>query len=517
MAKSAAPSGEDYEQVPYPGDAFEVTHPDRLATIGTLFGMRPAPVEKCRVLELGCTDGGNLIPMAYGLPESSFTGIDLSPSAIERAQATATALHLGNVEFMALDILDLPADSGEFDFIIAHGVYSWVPEPVRDRILQICRNHLAAHGVAFVSYNAYPGCHFSDLARQMMLFHLRDTHDLNDKARKASEVLKLVVDARGESDLYRLILDTELDLVTRSSNASLFHDDLGKINEPVYFHQFAAHAARNDLQFLGEAEIEMMNQRLPRQVAEKLREFAGDIIAREQYIDFIKCRRFRQTLLCRADVPLRRTIDPGLVTRFHLASPCMPRSSHPRLDLRSVEEFEGPGARRFATDLPLAKAAFLHLGKRWPQAIAFSDLAAAAQMQLSETAEAAADGSSLEALANILMSVHAAGLVELHSHAPSLSVQAGEHPRTSPIARLQIQQRPVVANLRHCTVEVADDISADLLGLADGTRDRTELLAALRAARASRDNSSSPEPQNLTPEFLEECLSTFGRLALLVE
>ena len=75
-----------YDELPYPGSAFAQTHPDRLATLATLFGMTPAPVERCRVLELGCGDGGNLIPMAFALPESRFTGVDLATTAIARGQ-----------------------------------------------------------------------------------------------------------------------------------------------------------------------------------------------------------------------------------------------------------------------------------------------------------------------------------------------------------------------------------------------------------------------------------------------
>ena len=67
-----------YDAVPYESKSFPQTHPDRLATLGRLFGMNPAPVTHSRVLELGCAGGGNLIPMAFHLPENDFLGIDLS-------------------------------------------------------------------------------------------------------------------------------------------------------------------------------------------------------------------------------------------------------------------------------------------------------------------------------------------------------------------------------------------------------------------------------------------------------
>src|SRR5215467_8994536 len=111
-----------YDELPYPGLAFAETHPDRLATMATLFGMTPAPVEGCRVLELGCGDGGNLIPMAFTLPKSCFTGLDLAGTAIARGRSLLGALDLSNIRLLHLDLLDVSIDFGEFDYIIAHGL-----------------------------------------------------------------------------------------------------------------------------------------------------------------------------------------------------------------------------------------------------------------------------------------------------------------------------------------------------------------------------------------------------------
>jgi cyclopropane fatty-acyl-phospholipid synthase-like methyltransferase len=139
-----------YDQVPYPGHPFAQAHPDRLATVATLFGLRPADPAACRVLELGCGDGGNLVPMALALPDSAFCGVDLSPSAIDRAQALSDELGLVNVDLRAADLAALP-DVGAFDYVIAHGVYSWIAPPARDALLAACRERLAPGGVAYVS------------------------------------------------------------------------------------------------------------------------------------------------------------------------------------------------------------------------------------------------------------------------------------------------------------------------------------------------------------------------------
>src|SRR5712692_4297077 len=146
-----------YDEIPYPNLSHVQSHPDALATLATLLGLAPAPIDRCRVLEIGCATGGNLIPMALSLPGSSFLGIDSSARQIEMGQAAVAAVGLGNVQLRQMDIRQVTPELGEFDYIIAHGVFSWVPKDVRDQLLTICKQNLAPNGVAFVSYNVYPG------------------------------------------------------------------------------------------------------------------------------------------------------------------------------------------------------------------------------------------------------------------------------------------------------------------------------------------------------------------------
>src|SRR6185436_796680 len=195
-----------YDELPYLGGPFVQTHPDHLATIATLFGIAPPAVERSRVLELGCGDGGNLIPIAFALPESSCTGIDLAGSAIDRGQRLIQAVRLGNIRLQQLDVMDVNAHFGEFDYIIAHGLYSWVPPHIREQILNICESHLAPNGIAFISYNTYPGGHLRDSLREMMRFHTRNTVSPRDRVTQARELLQFLVDAHPEPDAHSAFL-----------------------------------------------------------------------------------------------------------------------------------------------------------------------------------------------------------------------------------------------------------------------------------------------------------------------
>ena len=161
-----------YDEVLYPNAPFGQTHPDRLATLAILFGMDPAPINRCRVLELGCGDGENLIPMAFENPAAQFLGLDAAAMAIRAGKQEIATLGLANIRLEHMDIMDAGPELGTFDYVIAHGLYSWVPEPVRDKLLALAKAVLAPHGVAFVSYNALPGGRLRQMFRDMMLFHL---------------------------------------------------------------------------------------------------------------------------------------------------------------------------------------------------------------------------------------------------------------------------------------------------------------------------------------------------------
>ena len=167
------PNQTPYDEFAYVSRAHPQTHPSRLAALAKLFGMQPAPLSGCRVLELGCASGGNLLPMAAQTPSASFLGIDLSGRQIADGQAVIAELGLSNIGLRHLGIAHVDESLGKFDYIIAHGVYSWVPQEMQEKILSICKENLAPNGVAYVSYNTYPGWRMRGMIRDMMLYHAR--------------------------------------------------------------------------------------------------------------------------------------------------------------------------------------------------------------------------------------------------------------------------------------------------------------------------------------------------------
>src|ERR1017187_3105100 len=233
-----------HDAVMYPGLPFSQTHPDRLATIAALYGLPAAPPERCRVLELGCGQGGNLIPMAYVLPESTFLGLDASRSAVAKGCEQIAALGLTNVTLVHVDLLDA-ANLGTYDYVIAHGVYSWVPPSVQERVLAIASEVLAPNGVANVSYNALPGGHVRNAMRQMMLWHVRDIEEPDERMAQARGLVRFLVEVAPPRPLFSTILKETIDHQEKQPNAVLFHDDLSEFNESLLFVDFIERASRD--------------------------------------------------------------------------------------------------------------------------------------------------------------------------------------------------------------------------------------------------------------------------------
>ena len=535
---------QSYEDVPYPDLCYTQTHPDRLATLATLLGMQPAAIDACRVLELGCASGGNLIPMAYGLPGSQFLGIDFSAAQISAGQKNINALGLSNIELRQADILALPADLGEFDYIIAHGVYSWVPPEVRDQLLAICRESLSADGIAYISYNTLPGWHMLGALRNMMLYHSRKTSDPVERVAQSRELLDFLTEAvpAGEDpygtflQAYGSMIKAYSSFVTQerehehSGHELLLHDELEAVNDPVYFHDFAIHAAEYGLQYLVEADFaRVVPTNFPPPVAQQLMKMSSDIIEVEQYMDFLRNRTLRQTLLCHQDVNIQRALrpDPDKLASFFIATYAQPTSSGVDLYDTSVVRFRGPDGSVLAIDHPVSKVAMLYLAQVSPQAVPFMDLFqfACRQVYQSEPPAEILTRDAMALSANIMRAYsYSTRLVELHIHAPRFALEGGQFPIASRVARQQAAAGSTrVSNLRHERVKL-DPVSQHLLPYLDGQHDQEQLLGILtglvnngelKLSDAEKESADAGDKAQILSKELALNLGWLGRAALL--
>ncbi len=511
-----------YDLVPYPRHSYVFTHPDRLATLATLHGMSPPPVDRCRVLELGCASGANLVPMAYELPGSDFLGIDLSRRQIAEGQQFIDALGLENIRLVADDLSTLDASIGPFDYIIAHGVHSWVPLPVQEAVMRLCGELLSPGGVALISYNAYPGCHLRQMVRGMGQFHVRDIDDPAEQVAQLHALVRFLADSLGdEYKVYRQVLRSEAERLAKLSDVFILHDVLEATNYPVYFHQFIAQAARHGLQYLDEA-LPLGPERL-RIVAAMGDDFRQrfDPIEYEQHLDFLDGTAFRRTLICRDSIEREREIRPARLDGLLIASQARPVS--PSLDVTGSrpEEFaarKGPLAPAVRCDSPIGKAALFELAEAYPRALPLAALGDAAANRIGRTATAADDAE----LRELILGGFAVGAVELHTWQPQVADVVGSHPVASPVARYEIAHGWEATTLWHERLTATDPISRDLISILDGKHDRNAIIDRLAAAVVADQllpAAGQSNAANIRAEIagqLESALGNLARAAVLI-
>jgi methyltransferase-like protein/trans-aconitate methyltransferase len=520
-----------YDQMLYPGFPFSQTHPTRLATLAALHGMQPVPPARCRMLELGCGDGGNLIPMAYQYPESQFLGVDLSARAIEIGQETIARLGLRNIHLRALDITEMTGDDGEFDYIVGHGVYSWVPPAVRAKMLSIFRTNLSRQGIAYVSFNCHPGSYLRDLTRSIMLYHVRDNDDPRQRVQQGRTLLQVLAEMSNEKDVYGVVLRSQHERVRKMQEAVLHHDDLSPGATAFFLYQVVEDASREGLQYVADATAPVMTAELlelrsePEPVIKLLEQIpVEDWVTREQYLDFVKGRMFRETLLCHHEVELKRPVPVNRLRDYYFSTDIMPGS--PDLDPQVAEraEFKTRSGQRISTDHALSKAALIHLGAIWPQATSFSDLVTGALARLGPMADTVRDelDDNVDSLTEILFRGFCAGIFDVDAFPPPLSADISERPHASLLARRQAEKGPLLTNLRHSTVVLDDPITQRLLTLVDGTRTIDQLVGELKATvpqaagkDGNGDDAASSGPV-ISRENVERNLQLLARLALLV-
>lgn len=307
-----------YSELGYKSMPFPYTTPATLEAYAALVGVSAPNPKTARVLELGATYGGNIISQALFNPDATFVGIELSQEQVEKGNEVIANAGLTNVSLIQSDIASIGSEIGTFDYIIAHGVYSWVDDGVKDALLRLIDEHLAEDGIAYVSYNTYPGWHTMEEVRQLMMFSNRDKAQFNHKEKVlhgktigsivGSQILKY--DNLKERNSKFL---GALRSVMQKDEYYVGHDHLEPNNDPVYFYQFNDHLEAHKLAYLCDADLTLsMVRSFDADIADTLDKLAlNDHVAQEQYLDFMLDTTFRKSIICKAKHAESVTYDMG--------------------------------------------------------------------------------------------------------------------------------------------------------------------------------------------------------------
>lgn len=515
----------EYDDLPYPSYPYHDTHPNKLCSMGILFGMQPAAVDQCKVLELGCGSGSNIIGMAAGLPDSSFTGIDLSKNEIKLALQKKQALKLKNLDLQQKNILDIDKTFGKFDYIICHGVFSWVSEDIRNKILSICRDNLTDNGIAYISYNTYPAWHTHEMVRDMMLFHIRDIKDKHKSIVAARELLNSITKIARPNSPFQTFLRFEAERMMKFSDPYFYHDQLSQINQPFEFYKFADLLTAHKLQYLCETDLPST---LPRNFSKKTMElvekYGNDIINVEQYLDYVMNRAFRKTLICNQNTKLNRTLDPVKVKDFYYTSSFKPEMQHEQLSKNEMAFKSDINSRLVAKD-PLSSTIWLYLKEHYPQPLSLEQIKSDLLKQLKQQGnETVSENQMAEHIMGNLLLGYSIGGVDFYTQPAPLTTAISNKPTTTALARYEATAQNWVTNQLHCVVHI-DSIHQYVIPLLDGNHDHNALIYKLLdlvkkgklTVRAHKKRLSDEEIISILQTQLHTILKNLARQALLIK
>jgi SAM-dependent methyltransferase len=464
--------GSDYDLLPYLSMPVAYTQPAHLAGLAALFGVASPAADRARVLELGCASGGNLIPLAARFPRARFLGIDLSARQIADGRDRLAAFGLTNIELRQGDVADLALPANSFDYVICHGVFSWVPPPAQDAIFRISSTCLVDNGIAAISYNVLPGWHLRSPVRDILLHHAGTEGTPQERVARARDMLRQIETATSGRHAYGSVLRDEAKRMSRMPASYILGEFLAEHNAPATFRDFIGKAERHGLCFLGEADLNAeANELITPDARRDLERIAGtDRNGAEQWLDLFSGRPFRRSLLVKASVA-RAPAAPKQerLKGLYLTSRLIPDPA--RTKDRTIAFVDGRG-RSITTQTPCIGRALMQLAEAYPATAAVDALAGGT-------------GPDGIRVAKVLLRLLSEGRASVSTLALAAGGATEARPRAWALARAEAAMgQPFVTSMRHVAVELPR-VAAGVAARLDGTNDQNALAQWLARAIAA--------------------------------
>jgi SAM-dependent methyltransferase len=407
---------------------------------------------------------------------------------VEAGNRLIGRLGLTNLTLRQGDILELDPEAaetlGDFDYIIAHGVYSWVPPPVQTRLLWLGRRLLAPHGILYLSYNVLPGWRMRGTLRDILLDACRDSTEPQARlaaAEAAIDRLSAGIEALpGEAARY---LREEIRRVRAAPRSYLYFEYLAEYNRPVLFRDLVRDCAAQGLRYLCDTELHTL---FPASLGDPVERALADLedgLDLEQWLDFISNRAFRQSLLIRDDWDGDEGISLERFASFSLCADLVP-PDRPRLRDATAVTFRRPSGDPLEVSHPLTKAVLMELAAAYPDALPLNAVFPTARTQVLGAGGSASLDAIDGALAE-LFGLFARGAVQARLHPRRVPAGSPARPRAPALVRALVEAgRRQVPTRDHGNLDL-DEVAARLIGYLDGSRDIADLRARLGADLAA--------------------------------
>lgn len=500
----------DYDLIPYDSVPISDCHLYRLEALARLFSLQVTPPMHARILELGCAEGGTLIPMASMFPHAQFLGKELSVRQVAVAQQTIDSLGLRNVHIEQADILDLNDEIGQFDYIIVHGVLSWVPVNVQNKIFAIVKESLAPQGIAYLSYNVYPGWRSRGAVRDMLRYHVRNEQDPQAKIRKANEFCEMMrQNCALSSSPTMLMLAQELEGIEKSRASYFFHEYLESVNQPLFFHEFVAKLSEHGLNYVCDAALYTMFPSSHNPICESFLESFTDVSEGEQYIDFLTMRTFRQSIVCHGAMHPAGEIDVEILNHFHVYSELLPSE---RISPKNIDKltYANSAGNPITVQHAITKVALWELYQVFPNTMFMPDLFSLSCDQLKLSKEHSANLNA--ALCAEFFNLFANRLIGLCSASVNFKIEVGPFTLTQYAAYLLHRGDKVLGTVWSQTLEL-DDFSLYLLAHLRGCAHLQAVFDMMQQYQFP--NNASQQQANEVQKNCLRLLNIFRRNGLL--
>jgi len=478
-----------YDETPYVSNAISYSAPGQLRAVAHLFGHSAPALEQARVLEIGSAAGGNLLPFAAAYPKATIVGVDLSSAQIDTGRSVIAQMGISNIDLRAMSLTDITPDFGQFDYIIAHGVYSWIPPEVREALLRVCKDNLAPSGVAYISYNTYPGWKASEVVRDALMLSSFGIEPTAEKLAKARETLDMLENGMALGNAQSIAIRNIAQNLRSQTNEYLRHEFLEAVNSPCYFLEFVAQAQQSGLSYLSDALPETsISTNFGNNVATYHQKLSAgaDRAVREQYLDIAVGRQFRRSLLIHSETSAAAFEQPEAAgfADMHFTALLEPAAPNTEGSANHEKRYQGRNGKTLTTSDAGLIAVVDRLRLAWPATVPFAALRDHVRAHTPGAGEAELDTIVYVHLVTLLNMSALQYRLEPAPYQENLPAKPAIIPGLAVLFAAQIRQLGGY-NLWHQTLNSpTDEIIKFVMNLLDGTHTHAQLRSHLRTALA---------------------------------